>query len=110
MDITAPRLEEASPAQKVYFDTLIEQKDSLGMYCLQETLNPMEFTSLYHSFERGTKGRYQDLVNRMVTRGREEFFEYVTLIRTDYIVTQEVAEEVGPIALKQIMKKCEEAE
>lgn len=62
-----------TPDQKEYFDSLIEGNNAWGMYVLRQTIDPSTYTSLYNSFEKGTKGKYQRIVEELEKRGGEQF-------------------------------------
>ncbi len=70
--LTSPNIGEFSQASKDFFDSLIEKNDALGMYIFQTTANESNehaFTSLYHSFEKGQKGKYQRIIDGLIERG-----------------------------------------
>jgi phage RecT family recombinase len=73
---TEPDLGSFSDDQKKYFDQIIETGNSVEMYTLQQTMPAREFTNLYHSFAKGTKGKYQRIVDDLMSKGREEFERY----------------------------------
>lgn len=62
--------------RKEYFDELIEKSDGIGMYCLQQDITENEFTSLYHSFLKGSKGKYQQLVRVLIAKGKDQIDDY----------------------------------
>ena len=65
-----------SPERKEYFDSLIEKSDAIGMYCLQEDISESEFQSLYHSFKKGSKGKYQKIVDSLIHSGLNQISDY----------------------------------
>ena len=68
--LTSPDTGNYTAEQKAYFDQLIESSDGLGMFVFQQTLNDEAlFTSLYHSFEKGTKGKYQRVIDELIRNG-----------------------------------------
>lgn len=70
--LTSPSLGEYSAEQKNYFDQLIIQQDALNMFVLQCKLNEQgdaAFVNLYHSFEKGMKGKYQSIVDDLLKKG-----------------------------------------
>lgn len=74
--ITAPSFGQYTAETKEYYDQLITQMDGLGMYVFQQSLTDESvFTNLYHSFEKGTKGKYQAIVDQLLNRGREQVDE-----------------------------------
>ena len=70
---SSPDLGQYSDEQKAYFDQLMVSSDELEMYVLQQTTSEREFTNLYHSFEKGTKGKYQQVVDGLTREGQKEF-------------------------------------
>ncbi len=89
--LTSPSLGDYTAETKEYFDQLISKQDALNMFVLQCTLNEKSdgtFTNLYHSFEKGQKGKYQRIVDDLIAKG----FSLVTDIRnalTDAIDRQD---------------------
>ncbi len=82
--VTSPNLGQTTTETKLYFDQLIEKGDALGMFVLQCTLNQQDdnsFVTLYHSFEKGQKGKYQKIVDELIKQG----FSLVTDIRQAFI-------------------------
>jgi len=77
--VTAPTMGQFTAEQKNYFDQLISSGDSLGMYVFQQTLpDQSAFTNLYHSFEKGTKGKYQAVVDDLVRKGQSSIMDYAS--------------------------------
>jgi len=77
---TSPELAVCTSETKEYFDQMITKSDALGMFVLQCTLSEQSdnaFTTLYHSFEKGQKGKYQRIVDDLLKHG----FSLVTDIR-----------------------------
>lgn len=75
---TTPNLNQVTPDQKEYFDQLIEKSDALGMYVFSESIRAIgdaPWISLYHSFPKGEKGKYQKVVNELTARGMSMFSE-----------------------------------
>lgn len=66
-----------SPEQKELLHKYMQENDGLGIYCLQLELGENIYTSLYHSFERGTKGKNQAVMDSLNEQGRVLFFKYV---------------------------------
>jgi hypothetical protein len=44
----------------------------LEMFVFTKTLNESTYTNLYHSFEKGEKGKYQNIVKELVHKGAME--------------------------------------
>jgi phage RecT family recombinase len=75
--VSNPDIGEFSPDQKEYFDQMIEQGDGLGMTAFQKSLEERTFSNLYHSFEKGNKGKYQKVVDELLKKGAGELSDYV---------------------------------
>lgn len=75
--LTSPKIHDYTAEQKAYFDQLIEQDRALDMYVLLSTVDESVRNNLYHSFERGMKGRYQQIVDRLLQSGHAKFTEYL---------------------------------
>ncbi|MES2367725.1 MAG: recombinase RecT [Pseudomonadota bacterium] len=67
--ITSPALGQYSADQKGLFDQLISKSDALEMFVFTKTLDEAVFSNLYHSFEKGQKGKYQRIVDDLVQKG-----------------------------------------
>lgn len=79
--LSEPNIGEYNSEQKAYFDSLIEKSDSIGMATLQQTLDEKTFVNLYHSFPKGQKGKYQQIVDRLIQDGSSRIIDCVTLAR-----------------------------
>ena len=67
---TSPALGQYTAETKEYFDQLITNSDALNMFIFQHSLQDESvFTNLYHSFERGQKGKYQAIVKDLCDKG-----------------------------------------
>jgi phage RecT family recombinase len=70
--VTSPELGQYTAETKEYFDQLITKMDALNMFVLQCKLNDQNdsaFVNLYHSFEKGQKGKYQKIVDDLLAKG-----------------------------------------
>lgn len=74
--VTSPNLGDTTAGQKEFFDQLIEKSDAMGMHLLSNDLDTAKFQGLYHSFEKGTKGKYQSVVDKLVREGIAMVKEY----------------------------------
>jgi len=71
---TSPEITDFTGDQKSYFDQLIEKGDPLGMYVFSCSFDLTDassagatiWVSLLHSFEKGSKGKYQALVHHLI--------------------------------------------
>jgi len=67
---TSPDISSYNDEQKEYFDQLISQNQELAMFVFLEGLEQSVQISLNRSFERGSIGKYQKLVNSLKEGGR----------------------------------------
>lgn len=67
--LTAPVLSQFGPQQKEYFDSMIEKNDALGMFVFQHSIEETIFNNLFHSFPKGQKGKYQQVVRALLEKG-----------------------------------------
>ncbi len=112
--INNPEIKSFSPEQKSYFDQLIEKGDALGMYVFRESFDVHDassdsasvWISLMHSFERGSKGKYQSIVNEMSNKGLGIFTDYLSSIEsnigTDDSAITELISELDEESIKLI--------
>jgi recombination protein RecT len=105
--VNSPDLGQYTDEAKKYFDQLIEKSEALEMYVLQCTCGQAEFTNLYHSFEKGTKGKYQKAIDALTSDGREEFEKYLDAWREakeigDDLAIEEMKDEISQEAVKLI--------
>lgn len=73
--LTEPKFKDFNTAQKEYFDKLIENGDALGMFVFSETIDYPVFTNLYHSFTKGTKGKFQRVIDDLRSEGQRQFID-----------------------------------
>lgn len=69
-----------SDEQKAYYDDLLDKSNGLGLYLFKESIDEATWTDLYHSFERGQKGKMQQLVNLLYEAGRNKAIDIETSI------------------------------
>ena len=67
---TSPNISSYNDEQKEYFDQLISQNQELAMFVFLEGLEQSIQISLNRSFEHGSIGKYQKLVNSLKEGGR----------------------------------------
>lgn len=67
--VNNPEISEFTADQKSYYDQLITANNEVEMYTLSRTLPEGAWISLYHSFEKGSKGKYQRIVDELVAKG-----------------------------------------
>ncbi len=79
---TSPSLGEYTGEQKTHFDHLITKSNALEMFVFTKTLEESTFTNLYHSFEKGQKGKYQRIVDDLVSKGAAEIRDIAETVNT----------------------------
>jgi phage RecT family recombinase len=77
---TSPNISQPSGDQKAFYDALIESSDALGMYVFCETIDEGMRNTLYHSFLKGEKGRYQRIVDSLYAKGAAQVRDIVEVI------------------------------
>lgn len=84
--LTSPAIGENSVEQKQYFDQMIEKADALGMFVFVKSLRDKNqdhiVTNLYHSFEKGKKGKYQRIVDQLLQSGESQYRDYLDGIKS----------------------------
>ena len=95
--VTSPELGDYSTEQKEYFDKLIENNDSVGMFCFVNTLDEGVRTSLYNSFKQGTITKYKAFVSKMEMEGHGKMADIK-------IVIEEAAEANDDLAVKELVE------
>lgn len=109
--LTSPTIKENTMEQKEYFDQLIEKNDAIGMFVFVKSLRDNNqdnvVTNLYHSFEKGQKGKYQRIVDTLLSAGESQFRDYLDNMRAaihadDQPGFQQLAEELSPDAMKLV--------
>jgi len=94
--LTSPSLSQFTVEQKKYFDNLITKNDAIGMYCFMQTLDEGVKISLYNSFEKGTIGKYKQIVSKLETSGHSQFTDVLAAIETS-------AETGDDMAVKELL-------
>jgi recombinational DNA repair protein RecT len=78
--INNPDIGQYTANQKETFDKIISDGDAFGMFVFSRTIDRGVFDNLYHSFEKGTKGKYQKIIDSLNTDGAEVANEYAMSI------------------------------
>jgi phage RecT family recombinase len=77
---TSPEIRDFTADQKAFFDQLITNSDKIGMYTFLTSIDEGVRNNLYHSFEKGTKGKYQQVVDNLYKEGAARVLEIVEVI------------------------------
>lgn len=95
--LTSPSLGNYTADQKAYFDQLISTSDKVGMFLFTKSIDEATYTNLYHSFEKGQKGRYQAVVKSLTEEG-------AAILRdvTDAVI--EAAEQGHHLAILEVLE------
>lgn len=75
--LTSPNVMDFTADQKSYYDQLIEKSDALEMYVFVNNIEESVRNNLYHSFEKGTKGKYQRIVDELERKGYSIFTDCI---------------------------------
>ena len=94
--VSSPDLGQYTDEAKKYLDQLIESSNAIEMYVFQRTTPNAEFNNLYHSFEKGTKGKFQRIIDTLTADGKEEFDKY----QLDYHAAEQENDEAAIEELK----------
>lgn len=73
--VTSPEIKDFTADQKAYYDQMIENSDSIGMFVFLDSIEEGVEISLYHSFPKGEKGKYQGVVRSLQDNGRAQLEE-----------------------------------
>lgn len=106
--VTSPEIREFTADQKAYFDQLITSNDAIGMYVFSEGIERGVFTNLYHSFPKGEKGKFQQIVDGLFREGKAQFNDYANEINGangDDLRVIELASELDDAALALMESK-----
>lgn len=95
---SSPEIRQFTGEQKNYFDSLISSNDDLGMFAFSQTIEEGAWISLYHSFPKGEKGKYRDVVNSLVASGREN----MVLLRS---LLEDATEAEDDLAIKEVVEE-----
>lgn len=96
-----PELEEYTDYEKILFDGFLVDNDYLGMFVYQQTVASTKFANLYHSFNKGSKGKYQMIVDDQLKRGKRQFEDYIVLLQEGHDVESEVSTEAFELIKEQ---------
>ncbi len=104
---TSPEISDYTADQKHYYDQLITNSDGIGMFLFLSSIEEGVEISLYHSFERGAKGKYQQLVRSLQEKGRGELADYHAEIQShcqsgDDLGVKDLLSEISPEAIEHI--------
>lgn len=78
--LTSPSISNYTADQKAFFDQLISNSDAVGMYAFIKSIEEGVYINLYHSFEKGQKGKYQQIVRDLMDEGAAKITEYISVI------------------------------
>lgn len=101
--ITTPDVREFTVDQKEYFDQLITDNRGLAMCAFQASIDEPIFINLYHSFPKGQKGKYQKMVDGLISSGFSQMQDYLTIF-------SEALESGDDMAISQAIEELEKDE
>lgn len=110
---TSPEIQEFNPDQKAFFDRLITNSDAIGMFCFKETLAEGVYETLYRSFEKGSKGKYQRIVDALEVDGRAQLTDCQVVIEEraaegDDLGVKELTEDLSKEAVDYILDNTDD--
>jgi phage RecT family recombinase len=78
--VTSPEIRDFTADQKAFFDQLITTSDKIGMFTFLTSIDEGVRNNLYHSFEKGSKGKYQRIVDDLYKEGAAAISELVEVV------------------------------
>ena len=78
---TSPELTQFTTEEKKYFDSLITSNDSIRMFVFMTSLESGVQTSLFNSFEKGSIGKYKQVVRDLTEKGRNQMTDIIEAIK-----------------------------
>lgn len=79
--VNNPRLADYSDDQKKYFDQLIENRDSIGMFLFSQAHKDSGvWDALFNSFEKGSITKYKQIVRDLESQGASQLMDCVAAI------------------------------
>lgn len=114
---TSPNIGTVTPQQKEHFDHLIETADAFGMYVFSLGMREISdnvWISLYHTFPKGQKGKYQKVVDELCARGQSVFVDILDGLRQaiaagDDMAAKELTESLDKEAMRFIAAELGQA-
>lgn len=94
--LTSPPLGEFTGEQKTYFDQMISKSSAVEMFLFRQSVEESAFNNLYHSFEKGQKGKYQTIVDQLLAKGQSILLDCVA-------ASQGFAEQDDDIGMRQLL-------
>lgn len=110
--VTEPNVGEFTGNEKEYYDQLIEKGNALDMFLFLNDIDYTIKTSLYHSFVKGTKGKYQAISDDLERKGLAMFNECLEAIQgglndSDDSAVMEIVEGSSDSFIKLIRERLE---
>ena len=110
--LTSPPIGQYTADQKAFFDGLISGSDAIGMFLFIQSIDETVFTNLYHSFEKGQKGKYQSIVDKLNAEGAAKLLELTESVQEQAanghdLGIVETLEGLSNDALEYIKSKCD---
>lgn len=78
--LSSPEIHAYTADQKAFFDQLLVSSDAIGMFVFLTSIDEGVKTSLYHSFEKGQKGKYQRIVDELYKTGAASIHDIAEVI------------------------------
>ena len=78
--LSSPALGQYTAQQKEHFDHLITKGLAVEMFLFSQSIDEGTFTNLYHSFEKGQKGKYQSIIDKLTNEGSARLRDIIEVI------------------------------
>ena len=101
--VSSPNITQFTLDQKGYLDQLIESNNAPGMAAFRNSVEEGVWTSLYHSFPKGEKGKYQKIIDNLVAKGMD-------LLKTTADQIEQTASNGDDAGVKEIIEELPEDE
>jgi len=111
--INNPEIRDYTADQKAFFDQLITNNDAIGMELFMSSLPEGVQISLYNSFEKGSKGKYQAIMEKLQASGRQQLIDCQIALEDaeqaqDDLAAKEVLAELSQDAVNAIILATDE--
>ena len=107
--VSSPEIRDFTLDQKAYLDQMIEASNATGMAAFRSTLEEGVWIALYHSFPHGEKGKYQKIMESLVSKGMDDLKDLAEKIETaaqsnDDLGVNELIGELAPDEMEFVSK------
>ena len=96
-----------SDYHKACLTRLMREEDATGMFLFQQHISLDEYTSLFNSFEKGSKMTSKALMNELVVQGREILENWQTAIQDDLGTIPDMLAELSEDEVEIVLGWCD---